>query len=528
MNAGAEAREREPMTRAGLVSMRGIVKHFGDLVAIDGATLEVAVGEVHALVGENGAGKSTLMNILYGLLPRTAGEVLLRGEPVAFAGPAEAIRAGIGMVHQHFKLAPSFTVAENIILGAEPTLSFDRLDRRAAERDTAELSQKFGLGLDPRAIVGSLPVGLRQRVEILKALYRQAEILILDEPTAVLTPQETTELFATMRTLAASGRSVVFITHKLREVLAASDRISVMRQGRIVATQDNRNITADAIASQMVGRTVLLRVAKTVAKPGGSPALAIEDLSVRGDRGALAVDHLSLSIRPGEIVGLAGVQGNGQDELVESIAGIRRTISGRIVICGTSPAGGDPAASRKAGLAYVPADRARVGLSLQSAIWENMAVGHLPSFSKGPLLFGTAARRQCRDLIQRFDVRGASETTPAGALSGGNQQKVQLARELTRDARLIVAEQPSQGVDIGAIESIHRLLVAMRDAGRAVFVISADLDELLSLCDRILVIYRGQIVGDFPAGEADIEEVGLRMAGFGHASPAQPPREARG
>jgi simple sugar transport system ATP-binding protein len=502
--------------------MRGIVKYFGELAAIRDATFELRPGEVHALVGENGAGKSTLMNILYGLLPRTAGAVDLRGAPVNFAGPAEAIRAGVGMVHQHFKLAPSFSVAENIVLGAEPVRSGGRLDLRSAERETAELSHKFGLDLDPRAMVGNLPVGLRQRVEILKALYRQAEVLILDEPTAVLTPQETAELFATMRSLARSGRSVVFITHKLREVLAAADRISVMRQGRIVATEDNKGVTAERIASQMVGRPVLLRVAKTVARPHGEPALDIQRLSVRGDRGALAVEDLSMSVRPGEIVGLAGVQGNGQDELVESIAGIRAPVTGRIAICGTVPAEADPKASRRAGLAYVPADRAHVGLSLSSAVWENMSVGHLPRFRKGPLLAVAAARRRCRELIKQFDVRGATDMTPAGSLSGGNQQKVQLARELTRDARLIIAEQPSQGVDIGAIESIHRLLVAMRDAGRAVFVVSADLDELMSLCDRLLVIYRGRIVGDMPAEEADVAEIGRLMGGHapGHAEAA--------
>ncbi len=503
------------MDDPGLVSMRGIVKHFGDFVAIHDASLEIRSGEVHALVGENGAGKSTLMNILYGLLPRTAGEILLRGRPAMFGGPAEAIRAGVGMVHQHFKLAPSFTVAENIILGAEPTMSFSRLDRAAANRQTEELSHRFGLDLDPRAIVGNLPVGLRQRVEILKALYRRAEVLILDEPTAVLTPQETRELFATMRALAASRCSVIFITHKLREVLDASDRISVMRQGRIVATQDNRSITADRIARQMVGRNVLLRVAKVPARPAPEPALDIRDLYVRGDRGAMAVDGLSLAIRPGEIVGLAGVQGNGQDELLEGIAGIRRIASGRVVICGTVPKEADPHASRAAGLAYIPADRAHVGLSLQSSVWENMALGHLSEYRKGPFLFAAAARRKCRDLIGRFDVRGATEDTPAGALSGGNQQKVQLARELTRDARLIIAEQPSQGVDIGAIESIHRLLVAMRDEGRAVFVVSADLDEVFSLCDRILVIYRGRIVGDFAAAEANLDEIGQLMGGVG-------------
>jgi general nucleoside transport system ATP-binding protein len=500
-----------------LVTMRNIVKMFGDFTAIHDASLEIQPGEVHALVGENGAGKSTLMNILYGLHPRTAGEIQLRGASVDFPGPAEAIAAGVGMVHQHFKLAPSFTVAENIILGAEPVQRFGRLDRHKAEAQTEELSRRFGLELDPRAVVGNLPVGLRQRVEILKALYRQADVLILDEPTAVLTPQETKELFVTMRSLAQSGRSVIFITHKLREVLEAADCVSVMRQGRIVGTQDNKGLTAETIASQMVGRSVILRVAKTVAQPKPEPALAVVDLRVLGDRGTVAVDGLSLAIRPGEIVGLAGVQGNGQDELIESIAGLRRPEAGWIAICGAAPAPGDPRAARQAGLAYVPADRARVGLSLQSAIWENMAVGHLAALRRGPFLVAGAARRRCRTLIQQFDIRGANEETPAGSLSGGNQQKVQLARELTRPAKLIIAEQPSQGVDIGAIEAIHRTLVAMRDEGRAVFVVSADLDELLSISDRILVMYRGRIVGEFSAAEADLERIGQFMGGHDSA-----------
>jgi general nucleoside transport system ATP-binding protein len=502
---------------APLVTMLNIVKMFGDFTAIRDASLEIQPGEVHALVGENGAGKSTLMNILYGLHTRTAGEIQLRGAPVDFPGPAEAIAAGVGMVHQHFKLAPSFTVAENIILGAEPLQRFGRLDRHKAETQTAELSRRFGLELDPRTVVGNLPVGLRQRVEILKALYRQADVLILDEPTAVLTPQETKELFVTMRSLARSGRSVIFITHKLREVLEAADRVSVMRQGRIVGTQDNRGLTAETIASQMVGRSVLLRVAKTVAQPKPEPALTVVELRVLGDRGTVAVDGLSLAIRPGEIVGLAGVQGNGQDELIASVAGLRRPEAGRITICGAAPAPGDPRAARQAGLAYVPADRARVGLSLQSAIWENMAVGHLATLRRGPFLVAGAARRRCRTLIQQFDVRGANEVTLAGSLSGGNQQKVQLARELSRPAKLIIAEQPSQGVDIGAIEAIHRTLVAMRDEGRAVFVVSADLDELLSISDRVLVMYRGRIVGEFSAAEADVGRIGQCMGGHNSA-----------
>ena len=500
--------------RSDIVVMQNIAKRFGDLAAIHDASITVCSGEVHALVGENGAGKTTLMNILYGLLLRDGGEIELRGKPVHFSGPAEAIRNGIGMVHQHFKLAPSFTVAENIVLGAEPLDRVGRLDRNVAERQTAELSHKFGLDLDPRAIVGTLPVGLRQRVEILKALYRDAEILILDEPTAVLTPQETRELFDTMRSLARSGRSIIFITHKLREVLAVSNRISVMRHGRIISTEANQGITAEKIANLMVGRNVLLRVAKGEAQPSPEPLLKVDRLTVIGDRGEKAISDLSLAVRAGEIVGLAGVQGNGQDELVEAITGLRRPLGGTIAVCGTTLSHADPRAARDAGLAYIPADRSRVGLSLQSRIWENLTLGHQKEFARGPLLVSAAARRKARELITNFDVRGAREDTPARSLSGGNQQKVQLARELTRTARLIIAEQPSQGVDIGAIEAIHRTLVQMRDASRAVFVISADLDEVFAISDRILVIYRGQIVGDFQTRDTNVEEVGRLMGGL--------------
>ncbi|MBV9634196.1 MAG: ABC transporter ATP-binding protein [Methylobacteriaceae bacterium] len=504
------------MTGAGpeRVALCNIAKSFGELVAVDDASMSIRRGEVHALVGENGAGKTTLMNILYGLLSRTSGDILLDGTPVAFKGPAEAIRAGIGMVHQHFKLAPSFTVAENIILGSEPLSRLGQLDRLEADRRTRALSQRFGFDLDPEAIVGTLPIGLRQRVEILKALYREAEILILDEPTSVLTPQETRELFATMRSLAANGRSIVFITHKLKEVLAVSDRISVMRHGRIIATTGNSGVSAEQLARLMVGRPVLMRVVKTRAHPGGAAALKVENLTVIGDRGETAVADLSLAVRPGEIVGLAGVQGNGQDELVQCIAGLRRPLSGRVEICGTAVAGREPLDCRAAGLAYIPADRGRVGLSRASRVWENMTLGHQAEFARGPFLAARSARARSAELIRRFDVRGANVDTPAASLSGGNQQKVQLARELTRAAAIILAEQPSQGVDIGAIEAIHRILVEMRDSGRAVFVISADLDEIFALSDRILVIFRGRIVADLTAEETDFEEIGRFMGGI--------------
>jgi ABC-type uncharacterized transport system ATPase subunit len=497
-----------------IVRMVGITKRFGDLVAIQDASMSIRAGEIHAIVGENGAGKTTLMNVLYGLVARTGGEILLRGKPVVFGGPAEAIHAGIGMVHQHFKLAPSFTVAENIILGSEPLRSFKRVDRAKADRQASELSRKFGLDLDPKAVVATLPVGLRQRVEILKALYRDAGVLILDEPTAVLTPQETRELFATMRSLAESGRSIIFITHKLREVLDISDRISIMRHGRIIATKQNEGITAQEIAGLMVGRSVLLRVTKGRAHPTLEVLLEVDHLSALGDRGETAVDDLSLTVRAGEIVGLAGVQGNGQDELIECISGLRRPLSGAIRICGTAPKQMSPRSCREAGLAYIPADRARVGLSLMSRVWENMTLGHLTEFTRGPVFSAQSARRRAGDLIRRFDVRGAEEDTLARSLSGGNQQKVQLARELTRNVRLIVAEQPSQGVDIGAIEAIHQILVEMRDDQRAVFVVSADLDEVFSISDRILVIYRGRIVADLMTEATDVEMVGRFMGGL--------------
>ena len=495
-----------------ILSLTNVRKQFGDLVAIEDASIVVRAGTIHALVGENGAGKSTLMNIIYGLIARDEGRITLRGQEVHFASPSAAIAAGIGMVHQHFKLSASFTVTENIILGAEPLKALTRIDTARAERDVFALSRKFGIELDPKAMVGKLPVGLRQRVEILKVLYRQAELLILDEPTAVLTPSETRELFATMRSLAESGRSVIFISHKLREVLAVADDISVMRRGRVLRTFPNVDVTAQQIANEMVGRSVLLRVDKKPSKPALAVGLSVDRLTAFGDRGDVAVDGLSLQVRTGEIVGLAGVQGNGQDELVECIAGLRRPASGSITIDGAAM-GASPRYAREAGVAYIPADRGGVGLSLNSSIWENMAVGHFPDLRRGPFLSSRAAKGLADKLVQRFDVRGGGINAPAGSLSGGNQQKVQIARELSRETRLVIAEQPSQGVDIGAIESIHKLLVDMRDAERGVLVVSADLDEIMALSDRILVMYRGKIVAELEAASTSYEEVGLYMSG---------------
>ncbi|PZQ46197.1 MAG: heme ABC transporter ATP-binding protein [Rhodovulum sulfidophilum] len=494
------------------VSVEGIAKRFGDFTAIHEATLTVAKGEVHAVIGENGAGKSTLMNILYGIHQPSEGRIVIDGQAVELLGPSQAIARGIGMVHQHFKLVPSLTVAENIIIGCEPLTTTGLVDLRRAFRETEELCRKYGMALNPRARVAALSVGLRQCVEILKALYRDARILILDEPTAVLTPHETRELFATMRAFAESGRSIIFISHKLREVLAVADRISVMRQGRLVATMDNADLSPNQLADMMVGREVLLKVRKGRATPGAR-ALGIDGLSARGEQGERVVTDLSLAVRLGEIVAIAGVQGNGQDELIECVAGLRRPERGTVRINGVETRA-DPLAARSAGLAYIPADRGGLGLSLTSGVWENLAVGHLSELGRGLLFSQRLARERGARMIREFDIRGAVPDKPAGSLSGGNQQKVQLARELTRDARLIIAEQPSQGVDIGSIEMIHRTLVAMRDAGRAVLVVSSDLDEVFALSDRILVMYRGAIVADLETSETDVETVGRYMGGL--------------
>lgn len=500
--------------------MAGVSKRFGELTAVRDVSFGVRPGEIHALVGENGAGKSTLMSLAYGLHQPDAGTLLVDGRVVAVSSPADALRLGIGMVPQHFKLAPSFTVAENIVLGAEPLAGWMRLDRAASTRRAKDLGQRFGLELDPGARVADLPVGLQQRVEILKALHRQVRLLILDEPTAVLTPHETRELFNTMRALAAAGTSIIFITHKLREVIAVAHRVSVMRQGKIIATRPNQDLAPADLARLMVGRAVLLRVAKTAATPKAHPALRVTELTALGERGEVAVRKVSFAVRPGEIVGIAGVQGNGQDELVQAIGCFRTPTAGRIEIAGFDVAGHSPIVARQAGLAYVPADRQRVGLSPTSAVWVNTTLGRhrTAALSRGPLLRITAACQRAADLIRQFDVRGANPDTPARALSGGNQQKIVLARELSGDARLIVVEQPSQGVDIGAIEAIHRLLVQMRDAGRAVLLISADLDEVLALSDRVLVMYRGEIAGEIEASAADAETVGALMGGLGQAT----------
>ena len=496
-----------------VLELRGITKVFPGVVANDAVDFELRRGEVHALLGENGAGKSTLMNILYGLYKADAGEIRLRGEPVTFGSAKDAIVAGIGMVHQHFMLIPVMTVAENIVLGMEPTRDGVLLDERAAERRVTELSQQFGLAVDPGALISRTTVGQQQRVEILKALFRGAEILILDEPTAVLTPQEATELFAIVKRLKADGKSLIFISHKLNEVLEIADRITVLRRGKSIETVPREGSTEESLARAMVGRDVLLRVDKPAAHPG-DVLLEVEGLEVVDDRGIEKVRGVSFGVRSGEIVGIAGVDGNGQTELIDAITGLRHAAAGTIRIAGREHRHASAREMLDAGVGHIPEDRQRRGLVLEFSIAENLA---LHDYAKPPSarfgwLFPGALIDRARRLIREFDVRGGGPATPVGGLSGGNQQKVIAAREIARDPSVLIAAQPTRGLDVGAIEFLHRRLVEQRDAGRAILLISLELEEILSLSDRILVLYEGQIVGEHE-GSVSEEEIGMEMLG---------------
>ena len=496
-----------------VLEMRGVRKEFPGIVANDDVSLDVRRGEVHALLGENGAGKSTLMNILYGLYKADAGEIRLSGKPVVFNSARDAIEAGIGMVHQHFMLIPVMTVAENIVLGTEPVRDGIFLDESGAEARVKEISEQFGLLVDPGALVSEITVGQEQRVEILKALYRGADLLILDEPTAVLTPQEAGELFEIIRSLKADGKSIIFITHKLNEVLEIADRITVLRRGKKVETVPREGATEESLARAMVGREVLLRVEKAQAQPG-DVLLAISDLHVLDDRGIPKVRGVSFDVRAGEIVGIAGVDGNGQTELIDAITGLRKAESGSIAVAGVEVT--HPSARRMldVGVGHIPEDRQRRGLVLEFSISENIALHDyaIPPDAKWGWLFPARMIDRARRLIKEFDVRGGGPLTRAGGLSGGNQQKVVAAREIARDPKVLIAAQPTRGLDVGAIEYLHRRLVAERDEGRAVLLVSLELDEILSLADRTLVIYEGEIVGDH-TGEVSEEEVGLEMLG---------------
>jgi simple sugar transport system ATP-binding protein len=497
-----------------VLELRGITKRFPGVLANDHVDFDLRDREVHALLGENGAGKSTLMNILYGLYKPDEGEVFLNGKRADIDSPHAAIDAGIGMVHQHFMLIPVMTVAENIVLAAEPKKGV-LLDTTAAERRVRELAERFKFHIDPHARVQDITVGQQQRVEILKALYRDADILILDEPTAVLTPQEAVELFEILKELVAQGMSVILISHKLNEVLEIADRVTVLRRGKVVDTIPREGATEQSLARMMVGREVLLRVDKQPAKPGET-LLHVEDLHVHDERGLEAVRGVSLEVRVGEIVGLAGVDGNGQTELIDALTGLRRPSEGRIVVGGREVTNASAHAFLEEGVGHIPEDRHRRGLVLEFSLAENLV---LHDYAKSPYarrgfldlgrIFGSA-----RKLLQEFDVRGGNASTPASALSGGNQQKLVIAREVHRDPRVLIAAQPTRGLDVGAIEFVHRRLVEQRDAGKAVLLISLELEEVLSLADRILVIYEGQIAGEYDPSVTE-EELGIAMTGGG-------------
>lgn len=493
---------------------KGITKRFPGVLANDHVDLTLAKGEIRALLGENGAGKTTLMNILYGLWQPDSGEIYVKGEKVSFRDPSAAIARGIGMLHQHFMLVPVLTVAENIMLGQESVVAGFFLGRSQVIKRIEALSQDFGLEVDPRAYVKDLPVGVQQRVEILKILYRQADILILDEPTAVLTPQESEEFFKIMRSLAKEGKSIIFITHKLREVLAVADRITVLRAGRVVGTTTPQETSEAQLASMMVGREVILRVKKKPAQPK-EVVLEVKDLHVLSDRLNPVVNGVSFEVRGGEILGLAGVQGNGQTELVEAITGLRQVVKGQISFLGQEITNAPPRRVLERGTAHIPEDRQEDGLVLPFPVHDNLV---LNTYYRNPFAHGLTLQEKtivatAQDLVEHFDVRTPSVFVPVLNLSGGNQQKVIVARELSRPIRLLVAAQPTRGLDVGSIEYIHQQLVEKRDQGCAVLLVSTELDEIVSLSDRIAVMFRGKIVATLEASQATREKLGLLMAG---------------
>jgi general nucleoside transport system ATP-binding protein len=496
-----------------ILELRGITKSFPGVLANDHVDFDLRRGEVHALLGENGAGKSTLMNILYGLYHPDEGEIRINGEPVRISSPKAAIELGIGMVHQHFMLIPVMTVAENIVLAEEPRTAGVFLDYDAAIRRVRDLAAAFNFAIDPDAKVERITVGQQQRVEILKALFRGADILILDEPTAVLTPQEADELFAILRTLQREGMSIIFISHKLREVLEIAERVTVLRRGKKIDTVPREGATPQELARLMVGREVLLRVEKPPIDPG-EPLLRVENLQVLDDRDLEAVRGVSLDVRAREIVALAGVDGNGQSELIDALSGLRKSSGGSIHIAGRDVTASNAHGRYDSGLGRIPEDRQRRGLVLEFNLAENLT---LHDFDKQPFAkFGWLRPGRvvawARKLLQEFDVRGGGPRTRAGALSGGNQQKVVVAREVARDPRVLIAAQPTRGLDVGAIEFVHRRLVEERDEGRAVLLVSLELEEVLSLADRILVLYEGQIVAEYGPDVSE-EELGIAMTG---------------
>lgn len=495
------------------LEVRNLTKRFPGIVANDAVNFTLEKGEIHALLGENGAGKSTLMNMLYGLYRPDEGEILLDGHVVHINGANDAIRRGLGMVHQHFMLVPTLTVAENIILGNE-VVNGVLIDITQAQQRISQLAKNFGLDIPVDAYIHDLPVGVQQRVEIVKALYRGADILILDEPTAVLTPQEADDLFVIINRLKQQGKSIIFISHKLREVLALADRISVLRRGKLVGSTTPAQANESILASMMVGRDVVLHIEKTPATPK-DVILEVQHIKAFDDRGSVAVNDVSFTVRAGEIVGIAGVQGNGQTELVEAITGLSEPSSGQVIINGRNITGLGTNVAIDAGIGHIPEDRHHHGLVLSYSVAENMVLStyDIAPFAKGIVINTEAINEQAQRLVGQFDVRTSGIDALASTLSGGNQQKVVVARELARPLTLLVAAQPTRGLDVGSIEFIHKSIVAQRDQGSAVLLVSAELDEILSLSDRILVMFHGQIIADIPAAQADRNKIGLLMAG---------------
>jgi len=498
-----------------ILELRGITKTFPGVLANDHIDLTLNEGEILAILGENGAGKTTLMNILYGLYSPDEGEIFIRGSKTSIRNPHDAIHLGIGMVHQHFMLIPVFSVTENVMLGVELTTGAGILDRKSVSKQIVEISDRFGLKVEPEVMVEDLSVGVQQRVEIIKVLYRKADILIFDEPTAVLTPQEAEEFFKVVHALVKQGKSVIFITHKLKEVLAIADRITVLQNGRVVGTTTPAQSTEASLASMMVGREVFLTVDKKPAKPG-EVVLDVAGLHVMDDRHLEAVKGVSFQVRAGEILGVAGVQGNGQKELVEAITGLRSYEVGKVDLLGEDISGGSPRSIREAGTAHVPEDRQSDGLVLPFSIRDNLVLNtyYEHPFSRGLNLNSDVITKTAEQRVEEFDVRTPSIFLPASTLSGGNQQKVIVAREFSRPIKLLIAAQPTRGLDVGSIEYIHGQIVKKRDEGCAVLLVSAELDEIMSLSDRIAVMFGGKILGIIPAKDATKEGLGLLMAGI--------------
>ena len=503
-----------------VLELRGITKRFPGVLANDHIDLTLEEGEIHALLGENGAGKTTLMNILYGLYQPDEGEIIVRGNKITVHSPSDAIAAGIGMVHQHFMLVPVFTVTENVMLGEEATRTGGFLDREAVAKEIRAISEQYNLEVDPNAYVKDLPVGVQQRVEIIKLLYRKADILIFDEPTAVLTPQEVEELFKIMRSLQGQGKSIIFITHKLREVLEISDRITVIRRGKVVGSTTPQEANQNQLAAMMVGREVSLVLAKQAPKPG-DVVLDVQDLTVADDQQQVAVSDVTFQVHAGEVLGVAGVQGNGQTELVEALTGLRPVVSGKVLLLGKDITGASPREITEKGAGHIPEDRQKFGLVLAFPVEDNLILNsyYQKPFANGVVMQSDQVEKTAWQLVKDYDIRTPSIMVTAGSLSGGNQQKVIVARELSRPLRLLIASQPTRGLDVGSIEYIHKQILSRRDNNTAVLLVSTELDEIMELSDRIAVMYRGKIAAIVPADRATKEYIGLLMAGM-------PPQEA--